>query len=81
MGLRPLESMTEKIIYEPHPVSPERKQELRAQGYRIIDARFKPAAELPTGGSVPYDMPSVGALSGESVIPAEPKRGRKPKET
>ena len=31
-----------KIIYEPHPVSPERKAELRAQGFKIIDERFKP---------------------------------------
>ncbi len=33
----------QKIWYEPHPVSPERKAELRAQGYTIIDAQFKPA--------------------------------------
>lgn len=33
-----------KIVYEPHPVSPERKAELRAQGFKIIDARFAPAA-------------------------------------
>lgn len=32
-----------EIIYEPHPVSAERKAELRAQGYKIIDAVFKPA--------------------------------------
>lgn len=31
-----------KITYEPHPVAPERKAELRAQGFRIIDARFAP---------------------------------------
>lgn len=30
------------IHYEPHPVSPERKAELRAQGLKIIDARFAP---------------------------------------
>ena len=35
-----------KIHYEPHPVSAERKAELRAQGFRIIDARFKPAEEV-----------------------------------
>lgn len=33
----------QKIKYEPHPVSPERKKELREQGFRIIDARFKPS--------------------------------------
>lgn len=35
----------QKIKYEPHPVSPERKQELRDQGFRIIDARFAPPAK------------------------------------
>lgn len=34
--------MADKIAYEKHPVSPERKQELRAQGYRILDAQFAP---------------------------------------
>lgn len=33
--------MTE-IIYEPHPVSPERKAELRAKGYQIVDAAYAP---------------------------------------
>jgi hypothetical protein len=31
-----------QIKYEPHPVTPERKLELRSQGYKIIDERFKP---------------------------------------
>ena len=31
-----------KIAYEPHPISSERKRELRAQGYRIVDAKFDP---------------------------------------
>lgn len=35
--------MADKIAYEPHPVSPERKKELREQGYKILDAAFKPA--------------------------------------
>ncbi|HDS0930163.1 TPA: hypothetical protein QDZ23_004893 [Pseudomonas putida] len=34
--------MPEKIVYEKHPVSPERKAELRQKGYKIIDARFAP---------------------------------------
>lgn len=37
-----MEKTDEKIIYEPHPVTPERKAELRAKGYKIIDARFAP---------------------------------------
>ena len=32
-----------KIAYEPHPVTPERKAELTAQGFKIIDARLAPA--------------------------------------
>ena len=36
-----------KIAYEPHPVSPERKKELRDQGFKILDAKFKPEEEKP----------------------------------
>lgn len=39
-----------EIIYEPHPVSPERKAELCAAGYKIIDARFAPADYVRGGG-------------------------------
>lgn len=38
--------MSEKIAYEPHPVTPERKAELRAAGYKIIDAVFAPEGEI-----------------------------------
>lgn len=31
-----------EIVYEPHPVSAERKSELRAKGLKIVDARFAP---------------------------------------
>ena len=31
-----------KIKYEPHPVTPERKAELRSQGFKIVDARYNP---------------------------------------
>lgn len=44
--------MTDKIAYEKHPVSPERKKELRAQGYKILDLRFKPA-DLPVEAEKP----------------------------
>ncbi len=36
-----------KIAYEPHPVTPERKAELLAKGFQIIDARFKPSDAEP----------------------------------
>ncbi|WP_339504020.1 hypothetical protein [Pseudomonas sp. RL_105y_Pfl2_101] len=34
--------MDEKVVYEKHPVTAERKAELRQKGYKIIDARFAP---------------------------------------
>ena len=40
-------SKEQKVIYEPHPVSPERKAELRGQGYKILDAVFKPEETTP----------------------------------
>lgn len=36
-----------EIAYEPHPVSRDRKAELIAAGYKIIDARFAPADHRP----------------------------------
>lgn len=35
-----------KVIYEPHPVTPERKAELVKQGYKIIDAIFESAKQV-----------------------------------
>lgn len=56
-----------KIIYEPHPVTPERKAELRAQGYRIIDAVFAPPGEV--------QQPAPDQAEAEQ----RPRRGRPPK--
>lgn len=39
----PAKIVLDKIAYEPHPVSPERKRELNQQGYKIMDIRFAPA--------------------------------------
>lgn len=36
-----------KIAYEPHPVTPERKAELRAEGYTILDAIYAPKDDAP----------------------------------
>ena len=59
---------TKKIAYEPHPVSPERKAELRAAGYQIIDAVFNPnpvepeQADKPKPGRKPKAVePEQGA--------------------
>jgi hypothetical protein len=55
-------SKSEQIVYEPHPVTPERKAELREQGFRIIDAIFKPAdeeaAEQAPVAEVPEEAPT-----------------------
>lgn len=80
--------MTEKIAWEEHPVSPERKAELRAQGFKIIDARFKPEedrvlsdaeqradliAELKARG-VEYDEDSpTDELRALSIKPTQPQ--------
>lgn len=32
----------QKIAYEQHPISPERKQELINKGYKILDEKFDP---------------------------------------
>lgn len=41
------------IAYEPHPVSAERKAELRAAGLKIVDARFAPAEPIAPAGTPP----------------------------
>ena len=67
------------IIYEQHPVAPERKAELVAQGYKIIDARFAPAQEdMPR--PVQIEINVVDAPETEAVtVDDKPKRGRKAK--
>lgn len=53
------------IAYEPHPVTPERKAELRAQGFTIIDAVFKPVdhdKSDPEGAKKPSDGLKVEEL-------------------
>lgn len=50
-----------KVIYEKHPVTPERKQQLRSQGYTIIDARFAPK------GYVHPDANTSGDASGNAA--------------
>jgi len=54
--------MDEKVIYEKHPVTAERKAELRQKGYKIIDAKFAPddykhPEPMKKGGG---DKPSKG---------------------
>lgn len=58
-----------KIAYEPHPVTPERKAELRSQGYKILDVAFKPAdfEEAPKRGR----KPKAEAVEPEADQPTE----------
>lgn len=35
--------MGRPIVYEPHPVSRERKAELLAEGFRIVDVKYRPS--------------------------------------
>ena len=42
-----------KIKYEPHPVTPERKAELREQGFKIVDARFAPVEKTEAPKAAP----------------------------
>ena len=57
-----------KIAYEPHPVSPERKAELVAKGYKIIDAIYapkgeaKPAKQADTGDELKIGKGAFGKL-------------------
>jgi hypothetical protein len=56
------------IYYEPHPVTPERKRELRSKGYQIVDAAFAPA-----------DWKAPDGIQAETETPTEAKpvkRGR-----
>lgn len=56
-----------KIVYEPHPVSPERKAELRAQGCKIVDKRFEPGT--PVAPAVDQFTPEgIAVMEREDVV-------------
>ena len=61
-----------KIAYEPHPVSPERKAELRAAGFKIIDAVFKPVS----GRDVDVVGADAQTPTVRAVEPVAARRGR-----
>ena len=39
------------VMYVSHPVTPDLKADIRKQGYKIVDIRFRPD-ELPDGHKV-----------------------------
>ena len=56
-----------KIHYEPHPVSPERKAELRAMGVKIVDARFAPQGQ-PQMASMAVTRGDIAAMTKRDVV-------------
>lgn len=49
-----------EVIYEPHPVSPERKAELLAAGYKIRDAIYAPKEDAkPVEALTPDDIDTM----------------------
>lgn len=76
--------MARETIYEPHPVSPERKAELQAKGYRIVDARFAPADAKVEPAPAPAPVEIAAELTPEltpepaAELTPEPKRRGRP---
>jgi hypothetical protein len=56
----------QQVWYEPHPLAPGRKEELRAKGFKIIDAHFAPEG---------WENPGDGAKEQK----AKPSKTTKPK--
>ena len=66
------------IWYEPHPVTPERKAELRALGYKIVDVKFKPLGDELAVGADADALQAQTEAAPEAPSPVR-RRGRKPK--
>lgn len=49
-----------KVIYEKHPVSPERKAELRTDGFKILDIQFAPVSLLKKDGPTVAEFVAAG---------------------
>ena len=74
---RPFFEVDMPIIYEPHPVTSERKAELLAHGYKIIDARFAPEQEdIPRPVQIKINVVDTPE---PVTVDEKPKRGRKAK--
>jgi hypothetical protein len=62
-----------KVWYEPHPVKPERKAELMAAGYRILDSVFAPPGWVPEG------VKAAKADDPDLDMPVRGKKAKAPK--
>lgn len=72
-----------KIAYVKHPVSPELKDKIRAQGYTILDARFAPEGEKVFDTSEEADAKDTGSAQQDEeysklVAEYEERFGQKP---
>ena len=65
-----------EIIYEEHPVSTERKKELREKGYQIVDARFKPADGTEHGDLTKLSVGELRDHVTEQGIEFDPKASK-----
>jgi hypothetical protein len=71
--------MNQKIAYEHHPITPERKEQLRALGYTIVDAKFRPANYKDTSvndEAAPSNDAEMSHVDGQQHEPK--RRGRPP---
>jgi hypothetical protein len=67
------------VWYEPHPCTPERKAEIRALGFVIVDERFKPDGyENPKQAAEQATQDDADPAQDHAAEPA--RRGRKPKQ-
>lgn len=57
--------MKEKVWYEPMPITRERKRELNAQGYRVVDAAFAPIDWRPPAAEPVSEPAPLVAKEGE----------------
>ncbi|KKX25301.1 hypothetical protein [Rhizobium sp. LC145] len=67
-----------KVVYEPHPVTPERKKELMSQGFKIIDAVFAPPGNKASSGQPAAVEPADGLSDDELRAAIEAATGKKP---
>jgi len=69
-----------KIVYLPHPVSPETKAKHLAAGERIMDIRFAPQGYQAAPKPAPEPMPEPAPIAEpENVVEEKPKRRGRPK--
>jgi hypothetical protein len=71
-------SKERKVIYERHPVSPERKKELMSQGFKIIDAVFAPPGTEVSSGQPAAVEPADGLSDDKLRAAIEAATGKKP---